>query len=121
LAVLTAGVAMLRPRPEQDRITPANFERIQRGMTRAEVEAILGPPGDFQTRESFVYIHPMSKRSPPHIWEDWITDTCGITVVFDPEAGLVDEIGILQLHPMEQPLFEALLSPFRRVWRRWFP
>jgi hypothetical protein len=48
LAVVVAvGVVVLWP-PE-DRITEANLERIKEGMTQAEVEAILGPPGDYRT------------------------------------------------------------------------
>jgi hypothetical protein len=40
---LTLGVlAMLPPRPG---VTPANIERIEDGMTLAEVEKILGGPG----------------------------------------------------------------------------
>ena len=33
--------------PRMDRITRENFDRISKGMSRAEVEAILGPPGDY--------------------------------------------------------------------------
>ena len=48
LAVLVAaGAFVLWPRP--DRITRANYDRIRMGMSRAEVEAILGPPGDYTT------------------------------------------------------------------------
>ena len=36
--------------PQRGQITFANFHRIQEGMSRAEVEAILdGPPGDYRT------------------------------------------------------------------------
>ncbi len=34
--------------------TRANYERIQNGMTRAEVESILGPPGDYRSSWSKV-------------------------------------------------------------------
>ena len=47
LAVVAAGVVVLWPRP--DRITRENCDRIRPGMTRAEVEAILGPPDDYRT------------------------------------------------------------------------
>jgi hypothetical protein len=43
--LLAAGAFVLWPRPE--RITRENFKRIREGMTQAEVEAILGPPGDY--------------------------------------------------------------------------
>jgi len=32
-----------------NRITPENFRRIRKGMMLAEVEAILGPPGEYTT------------------------------------------------------------------------
>jgi len=38
-----AVLALLPPRPG---VTPANIERIEDGMTRAEVEKILGGPGE---------------------------------------------------------------------------
>jgi hypothetical protein len=49
LAVLVAvGAFVVWPRA--DRITRENYDRIREGMTRAEVEAILGgPPGDYRT------------------------------------------------------------------------
>jgi hypothetical protein len=37
-----AVLALLPPRPG---VTPANIERIENGMTRTEVETILGGPG----------------------------------------------------------------------------
>jgi hypothetical protein len=45
--VVGAGTVVLWPRA--DRITLENFDRIKKGMRRAEVEAILGPPGDYTT------------------------------------------------------------------------
>jgi hypothetical protein len=54
--VVAAGVALglacfvalaLWPRP--DRITQENCDRITRGMSREEVCALLGPPGDSRT------------------------------------------------------------------------
>jgi hypothetical protein len=49
VVLLAAGTTfVLWPRP--DRITAANCARIREGMSRAEVEAILGgPPGDYRT------------------------------------------------------------------------
>ena len=44
--VALIGVAALVAWPRAERITPENFDRIKEGMSRAEVEAILGPPGD---------------------------------------------------------------------------
>jgi len=64
LAVVVAvGVVVLWPRA--DRITEANFERIRVGMSRTDVEAILGPPGDFRTDESIVLEPPTTDRTVP--------------------------------------------------------
>jgi hypothetical protein len=35
--------------PTNPNITHENFQRIKAGMKREEVEAILGPPGDYRT------------------------------------------------------------------------
>jgi hypothetical protein len=34
----------------ENRITAENFVRIQHGTTRAEVEAVLGPPGNYSSQ-----------------------------------------------------------------------
>jgi hypothetical protein len=50
LLVALAGLAVVVVLwPPEDRITEANLGRIKEGMTQAEVEAILGPPGDYRT------------------------------------------------------------------------
>jgi hypothetical protein len=46
--LLPAGLAVWLTTPPPQPVNRANFERIQAGMTRAEVEAILHcPPGDY--------------------------------------------------------------------------
>jgi hypothetical protein len=48
LAVVVAvGVVVLWPRA--DRITKENLGRIRLGMSAAEVEVVLGPPGDYRS------------------------------------------------------------------------
>jgi hypothetical protein len=50
LAVVVAvGVFVPGPSPEPSLVTRENFDRIKGGMSRADVEAILGPPGDYRT------------------------------------------------------------------------
>jgi hypothetical protein len=61
LVGVTLGVLALLPaRPG---VTRENFDRIEIGMTRAEVEAILGPPTDFFTG------WPFPEPNEP-IWEN---------------------------------------------------
>jgi hypothetical protein len=53
LAVVLVVVGFLLPVlfPSPSKVTGANCERIKEGMTRAEVDGILGgPPGDHRTR-----------------------------------------------------------------------
>jgi hypothetical protein len=63
LAVLVAvGAFAAWPRP--DRVTRENCDRIRKGMSRAEVEAIFGgPPGDYRTVETADEYH--EPRSDP--------------------------------------------------------
>jgi hypothetical protein len=53
LAVLLAVIAYTaRPiffPPANHHITQENYDRLREGMKREEVEAILGPPGDYRT------------------------------------------------------------------------
>jgi hypothetical protein len=50
LAVLAiVGICVFVLRPRASRVTPENFKSIHEGMSRAEVEKILGPPGDYRT------------------------------------------------------------------------
>jgi hypothetical protein len=44
-----AGAAAFVLWPWRSRILLENFDRVKAGMSRAEVEAILGPPGDHRT------------------------------------------------------------------------
>ena len=45
VAALVAAVCLLRPAP---RFSRAHFDRLREGMTEAEVEEVLGPPGDYR-------------------------------------------------------------------------
>ena len=42
--LFAAGAFLLIPVPTLSRVTRENYDRIERGMTLAELEAILGPP-----------------------------------------------------------------------------
>jgi hypothetical protein len=62
LLVVLAGLAVAAgvvvwPRTAPVRITPENCDLICKGMIEAEVESVLGPPGDYRTR-------PTVPRSP---------------------------------------------------------
>src|SRR4051794_12432254 len=48
LILMAGGLVAGLSWPSYSKLTRANMEKVQQGMTRAEVEAILGaPPGDY--------------------------------------------------------------------------
>jgi hypothetical protein len=109
-------------------ITNKEFQRLQLGMTMAEVEAVLGPPGDFATGPT----HPVfgeylriSASTPDErpVFEarrEWDGDQGAIYVDFDAS----DKVRRASFSPMRKDdigLFDNLLWQAKRQWRRWFP
>jgi hypothetical protein len=94
---------------EEGRATEANWNRIEKGMTRAEVEAILGLSGDYSTgplifgprSSQFLAYSPqrVGAHKPPYRKKifgadgladvvEWRTDQVVITVFFPPSGPL---------------------------------
>ena len=87
--VALAGVAAFVAWPRVDRITRENADRIRPGMTQAEVEAILGPPGDYRSGATVLaYDDGMSAAKVGRTAEDWVNDRGAITLEFN-QAGRV--------------------------------
>ena len=79
LALGLAGWYALRPHP----INRANFERIQEGMTCADVEAILGgPPGDYTTPFDL----PLARSFGMQRVTAWFGDEGCVGIKFDDEG-----------------------------------
>jgi hypothetical protein len=88
---IAAGLAvalyfLVRPPAPKHNFDRTSFEKINKGMTLAEVEAILGgPPGDYTTRptisECDVGWGPGEK--------EWVSDEGAISVWFDPEGRIL--------------------------------
>ena len=121
LVVMTAGVVTLWPRT--DRITRENFDRIQKGMSRAENEAILGPPGNYATDPTKVERDSDEQTIPlPCDVQivSWTTDTDSCTVVLGPSGQVVamahSHWARTELSPLDNLLLRA-----KRQWHRWFP
>jgi hypothetical protein len=55
VSLLTAAVCLLRPAP---RFSQAYFDRLSVGMTQEEVEAVLGPLGDYRAYRQADYPPP---------------------------------------------------------------
>jgi hypothetical protein len=130
--LVAAGVVVLWQ--WQDRITQQNCDRIKRKMTRAEVEAILGPPGDYATAPLedpdpggiFMshwrpYHLPLIDRfDGEHEIAQWRGDA-GIVCVAFSNSGQVVSAGMWPVKRVEQTPIDNLLWRLKRQWHRWFP
>jgi hypothetical protein len=123
--VVAAGAVVLWPRLEPpSRITQENCDQIREGMHQADVEAILGPPGDYTMAgpsNTFFDTHgPIITHQGGGVSCFWVGDRAIAYVVFDEydrcrqwnyrEAGTVPQTG-----------WENLLWRAKRQWHRWFP
>jgi hypothetical protein len=88
ILVLVAAVMFLL-QPRKDRVTRENFDRIRDGMTRTEVQAILGPPGDYASG-------PTGLPPPPPVGGVWLSSLAHLhrdaRRTFDPDEALIAEI-----------------------------
>jgi hypothetical protein len=116
--VLAAGVVVLWPRAmPPSLVTKENCARVQLGMSRAEVEVILGPAGDYSTDPRWASDWPAPGRPDS---ARWLSDRGAIYVCFDA-SGRVTKANYwdnLALPP--SPLRDAL-APARRLWHPWSP
>jgi hypothetical protein len=77
-----AGLALLPPRPG---VTQANFDRIEDGMTREEVERILGGPGRLVAKNGEIMGGPGAAfvmNGNLFLWDNPRNDTI-VSVSFD--------------------------------------
>jgi outer membrane protein assembly factor BamE (lipoprotein component of BamABCDE complex) len=80
LVGVLVALVMLRHCP----VNRAAVERIRKGMTRAEVEQILGgPPGDYRTRPGFSSRHFETTRRRDPNYGEWYGDEVMLRLVFD--------------------------------------
>jgi hypothetical protein len=110
---------LLSPRPS--RVTKANFGRIEMGMSRSEVEALLGgPPGDYRTLPATV--------STATTWnaalvagteESWLGDEGNVVIYFD--AGGVRSFRFEAAEPTPITPIGLALWRLNRLKNRWFP
>jgi hypothetical protein len=128
LAVLVAaGVIVAWPRA--NRVTQENYDSIRMGMSRAEVEAILGTPGDHRTGASYTEPHisigmpsaedwfnVFAADSDP-AWPVWKGDTMEIQVHFS-DSGHATQKSRQTAHLWEQTSLDNLLWRAKRLWRR---
>jgi hypothetical protein len=125
---------ILAPSPQPSRITRENFNRLKDGMSRAEVEAILGPPGDYRIRPVGIVqdgdpdadmsracasvsrcVGDSSSRTELWKGDDWF-----IMATFSSTSGKV--LHLLPMKTKNDPgPIDTLLWRAKRQWRKWFP
>jgi hypothetical protein len=145
--VVAAGVVLLWPQPEQvSRVTSENSDRILKGMNRAEVVAILGPPGDYRTVQTVdpnpfwwslnftptpahyakaahdrehVFVLRTGTESRRMERLTWLGNEGDIFVWLDTDG--VSSHGFRTRVKVTQTPLESLLWRLKRQWHRWFP
>jgi hypothetical protein len=125
LALVAVGALVLLHRP--DRVTEKNFKRITDGMSRAEVEAILGPPNvseaevdrlatldGFSGEVSIIGLSGGQLRFDGRKAEENLFWAGG--------AGLVC-VGFADGHVVDGGMLPraGIVERIERRWRRWFP
>jgi hypothetical protein len=125
LAVMTvASVVVLWPRPPSlIRVTAENLNHVRPGMTRAEVEAILGPPGDYRTHptDSFPPRGPNPVGSGVSVTcLQWQSDTIDVQLCVAPNGGMLWIKG-MSAQPTNLGPLASLRWHAERQWHRWFP
>jgi outer membrane protein assembly factor BamE (lipoprotein component of BamABCDE complex) len=91
-----------------------HFERIKEGMSRAEVEALLGgPPGDYHTENIFYCSFGVTLDGQ---FERWSGNEGAILIRFDKQDRVQRHVfmGAMSLPP--PPLAERVRAWLRRVW-----
>lgn len=114
LSLLAASTLALLLPVQGSRVTQANLEKIQVGMTMDEVQAILGRP----SRPAYPYPSGARPRGPIHEFADdrfWKTSRDVIVVHFDLE-GRVETRYLAKLGPDNRYLWERLRDSLRHDW-----
>jgi hypothetical protein len=116
--VALAGLAVVvAVWPVSSPLTRVAIEEITNGMTRAEVHATLGPPGDYRTGPT-TEIRVAPRKGPTPEW--WKIDDAQIWVYYDQSGRVEDTLRNFTYRPEPKPL-DNLLWRAKRQWHRWFP
>jgi hypothetical protein len=115
--------AWLRP----SRITLENCERVKHAITRAEVEAVLGPPSDDRTGPTWRVGGGLGWSVPHHgpgkeeaailIWK---SDEATFCVGVGADGSMLFK-DFVQVKQVSLGLLTKLRWRAERLWRKWFP
>lgn len=82
LLLLLAGVAALLLSGSRDPVSLANYRRLHKGMALAEVEGVLGGPGERARR-----VEQLAGTGPMYVWEG---ERLRIVVFVDDGGRVID-------------------------------
>jgi len=107
------------------RVMWAKYDRINKGMSREEVEAILGPQGDF-SGEDVVYDMELTQfvswvpkgASRGLDTEGWLDDEAQVVVFFDDSGRAIEKNYTPRWR--SGPV-DDYLRRLRYRWRKWYP
>jgi hypothetical protein len=128
VAICAAVMAVILWPMKDDRLTEENCARIHGGMTREEVEATIGPPGDFRTGPIFVPVAGSPNfpsldykvtAEQQVIVPMWYWDN-GTTIVWI-SSGRVANVSYVRCARVAQTPVDNFLWRAKRQWHRWFP
>jgi hypothetical protein len=90
----TTGVSASTAGRLNDKVSKANHERIDVGMTRKDVEALLGPGKDLADNDPLI---TPGLRKPDRHWVAWPRDASDVNaecilVAFAPDGKLVSKV-----------------------------
>jgi hypothetical protein len=117
LAVVIAAGVVVWPRPLW--ATRGDYHRIRDPvgiLTRAEVEAILGPPGDYRT----VLTSDSGLHMQQSNCESWVVNE-GHVLVWYYDNDVVSDWALFPADAVKQTPLENFLWRAKRQWHGWFP
>ena len=132
------GAFLLWPRSQPSRVTQENFARIHEGMSRADVEAILGPAGDYRTGPTALVVpRHIDKLTPAQAAHETGAPDLGFGLLDDCTFAswqcddrviwicyYKDGVSMFDVAPVGRvpggPVADFVWR-IERQWRRWFP
>ncbi len=124
LAGLAVALAVFALWPRPSRVTVDNWLKASWGMSQEQVEAVLGPPGDYRTGPTVDAAEDMGKYGggfsgdpKPSYTLHWQSDVGRVTMGFDSQRRLV-LMGFEHRRRADQSLLDSLLWRTKRLIRR---
>ena len=112
LAMLLLMVVSWALLPPVERISTYHAQNIQEGMTREQVEAILGgPAGDYRTPPLRLADHEI--LAPPLDGDCWMGNRLSVYIIFDDASDRV--VRVTRLHPRQMP------ASWYQAMQQWLP